>query len=54
MVKPLFLALGASLTALSGAMNVRSDVPSSFNLYAYGDGIGGYPLVYLNGELLAL
>ena len=50
-LKPLVLALVGSLPGYSSAANIRRDVPGSFNLYASGDGIGGYHLVYLNGEI---
>ncbi len=52
-LKPLALALTliGILPGLSSAANIRRDVPSGFNLYAYGDGIGGYPVVYLNGTM---
>ena len=50
-LKPVFLALGAGLFCLSAAAHARRDIPSSFNLYAYGDGIGGFPVVYLDGEI---
>ncbi|EHK20455.1 uncharacterized protein TRIVIDRAFT_68991 [Trichoderma virens Gv29-8] len=44
-LKLFVLPLGASLFGFSSGANV----PDSFNLYAYGEGIGGYPIVYLNG-----
>ncbi len=49
----LAIPLVGSLSGLSSATSVRRDVPSRFNLYAYGDGIGGYPIFYLNGKILA-
>ncbi|KAL6889197.1 hypothetical protein GGI43DRAFT_430924 [Trichoderma evansii] len=48
-LKLFLLPLGASLCSLANGANTGGNVPSSFNLYAYGDGIGGYPIVYLDG-----
>ncbi|KAK6444933.1 hypothetical protein FP744_10001181 [Trichoderma asperellum] len=48
-LKPFFLSLGSTLCSVASGASTGRNVPSSFNLYAYGHGIGGYPIVYLNG-----
>ncbi|KAL9476105.1 hypothetical protein ACSS6W_005946 [Trichoderma asperelloides] len=47
-LKPFFLSLGSTLCSVASGASTGRNVPSSFNLYAYGHGIGGYPIVYLN------
>ena len=39
-----------ALAAVPAPLVTRATLPETFNLYAYGEGIGGVPMFYQNGQ----